>query len=403
MRLAARGLRKLGRMSRSEWPLLAAVFLEMTGFGMAFPDIQLRAEVFGAPGQIIGAVLASYFVVQLLVSPAWGRLSDRVGRKPVLLVCTALSAGSMVIYALAHTVETILLSRVVAGLAAANVVAAQAYIADVNRGVQLERSMGRMSAAMLAGLVAGPAIGGFLATVGGNQLMGFAAAGCSLASLVWILFGVRSVPVVASATSEAPRLRRRSWALLQDTPGLMRFVAIAVAGWFVLACLEGTYGRLIKHNLGMGQFEFGLIFSYESLLGAAVGWTLGWLATRLGSSWMLKGGYLLQAIGLLAMPFAPGFGVLLLASTFYAFGIGVTNPTINSVCSKMTSNERQGELFGVLQAARSVGFVAGPILGGALFDVLPGLPYYVAAGVAGVAALMVVVPQDGTVPESAPG
>ena len=110
--------------------LYFAIFLDLTGFGMAFPDIQLRAEKFGAPGWLIGLALASYFITQFVVSPHWGRLSDRIGRKPVLLVCTALSAGSMVVYAFAGSIALIFLSRVLAGLAAANVVVAQAYIAD---------------------------------------------------------------------------------------------------------------------------------------------------------------------------------------------------------------------------------------------------------------------------------
>ncbi|HZH99381.1 MAG TPA: MFS transporter, partial [Fimbriimonadaceae bacterium] len=98
-------------MRKHEWPLLLAVFLDLVGFGMAFPDIQLRAEAFGAPGRIIGLLLASYFVTQIIASPMWGRLSDRVGRKPVLLVCTALSMLSMVAYAFSDNLWGILLSR----------------------------------------------------------------------------------------------------------------------------------------------------------------------------------------------------------------------------------------------------------------------------------------------------
>src|SRR5688572_16075672 len=153
---------------RAELPLLLAVFLDLVGFGMAFPDIQLRAEKFGAPGVLIGLLLSSYFIVQILASPRWGRLSDHVGRKPVLLTCTALSVLSMLAYAFASSLWLILLSRIFAGLAAANVVVAQAYIADTSTEADRAAKMGRIGAAITAGLIAGPALGGYLAHVGGN-------------------------------------------------------------------------------------------------------------------------------------------------------------------------------------------------------------------------------------------
>src|SRR5713226_9310658 len=113
-----------------ELPLLFAIFLDLVGFGMTFPDVQLRAQKYGAPGWMIGAILASYYVVQMIASPRWGRLSDRTGRKPILLTCGLLSAVSMVIYALGNNLTVMLLSRLAAGFGAANVVIAQAYITD---------------------------------------------------------------------------------------------------------------------------------------------------------------------------------------------------------------------------------------------------------------------------------
>src|ERR1051326_7538926 len=110
-----------------ELPLLFAIFLDLVGFGMTFPDVQLRARQYGAPGWMIGAILASYYLVQMTASPFWGRLSDRIGRKPVLLLCGMLSAISMVIYALGNNLWAMLFSRLAAGLGAANGGIAQAY------------------------------------------------------------------------------------------------------------------------------------------------------------------------------------------------------------------------------------------------------------------------------------
>ncbi|MBI5705978.1 MAG: MFS transporter [Armatimonadetes bacterium] len=390
-------------MPKRELPLLLAIFLDLVGFGMAFPDIQLRAQAFGAPGWLIGALLSSYFVTQFVVSPQWGRFSDRIGRKPVLLACTALSALSMVVYAYADNVWIILFSRLLSGLAAANVVVGQAYLADITPESERRATMGRVNSAILLGLVSGPAIGGELAARGGNYLMGLAAAAASTASLLWIVVGVRSMPV---AEMRSPGSRRAfGFGLLAEQGKIRRLFFVYSAGWLSLACLEGTFGRLIQAFFGFGQREFGYIFGYESLLGAATGVFLAWITRRVGAGATVRLGYVMQSVGLGLNPLAPfiasnlipigvsydlrGFIALMLASTIYAFGTGIANPTVMSTASVLAPSERQGELFGLLQAARSAGFFVGPILGGVLFDVRPWLPYALAAASSMAAAVLV--------------
>jgi MFS family permease len=373
--------------AQHELPLLFAIFLDLAGFGMAFPDLQLRAEKFAIevgvakPGLLIGLLLSSYFAVQLVASPKWGILSDRIGRKPVLLVCTALSCSSMLMYAFSGSIWGILASRILAGLAAANVVVAQAYIADTSTDEDRTPRQGRVSAAILAGLVAGPAIGGELAHRGGNYLLGLVAAGASFSSLIWIYLAIpRGLkPAGERRPGRPPVIDLR---LLKEFPALRRIFFYGATGWFVLACLEGTFGRLIEHNLGFGQQQFGWIFSYESLLGAGVGIVLAWITRRMREQNILRLGYLLEAVGLGLTPLAPGLAALFAASTLYALGLGFVNPTINGISSHLAPESRQGEMFGLLQGSRSLGFLVGPLLGGVLFDIMPALPYLVAAAVA---------------------
>ncbi|MBV6458432.1 MAG: Tetracycline resistance protein, class C [Fimbriimonadaceae bacterium] len=370
---------------RTELPLLFAIFLDLVGFGMIIPDIQTRAERLGAAGPVIGLLLASYFVVQILVSPKWGILSDRIGRKPVLVGCGLLSALSMVAYGLATTLWWILAARILAGLAAANVAVAQAYIADKTTLDERTAAMGRVGAAITTGLILGPALGGQLAKFGGNQAVGFVAAGFSLLGAVWIAMAVPHVaPTAERKPGKGPVIDFR---LLKDVREVRPLIILAIAAFFALACLEGTFGRLIKQNLGLGEDAFGWIFSYESVLGVVVqAALLPWIVRQLQPTATLRTGFVLQGVGLALTPFAPNLAALFGCSTLYAVGVGLANPTINSLGSALTPENRQGELFGLLQAARSGGFIIGPILGGAMFDWMPAAPYLLAGAVSVVVA-----------------
>lgn len=380
-------------IDKREWPLFFAIFLDLVGFGMAFIDLQFRAEVYGASSEGIGLILASYSAVQLVVSPIWGRISDRVGRKPILLICTFLSAMSMLVYAFFPTIIGIIVSRVLAGFAAANVVVGQAYLVDVTNEEQRKGAMGRVNAAILLGLILGPTVGGEIVTRWGSQMLGLVAAAASLLSSLWIWVGI---PHLEPREIVEPGKKNLifNFSILRQVPGLLNLFAVTFAGWFVLACLEGTFGRLIQHNLGYGQREFGWVFSYESLLGAGISASLGWFAARASQLNLLRVGYMFQGIGVAMFPLAPNLWVIFIASSIYAFGLGICTPTANAVLSSATPEERQGELFGVIQAARSFGFLFGPFLGGYLFGIRPSSPYFLAAGVAFLAMLIVRVPRQ---------
>lgn len=376
-----------------------AVFLDLLGFGMIIADIQLRAQALMPPqwptGVVVGLLLASTFVTQTVVSPKWGALSDRSGRKRVIVACTVLSGLAMVVYGVASSLPVLFMSRFLSGLGAANVAVAQALISDTHEGDDRTAALGRIGAAISAGLVVGPPVGGIISHWGGSQLIGYLAGAASLLGAGWLAMALPNLP---------PREERHpgrrpviDLSLLTDIPRLRPLVLIATVAWFSLATLEGTFARLINHLFGYGQLEFGFVFGYESLLGIIVsGYLLGHVVKRVREARLLRSAYVLQGVGLALNPLSalfasavPPLGILFLASTLYAFGSSVANPTVNSLCSKLAPDERQGELFGLLQGTRSVGFVVGPVLGGALFDVHPAAPYYLAGAVCVVAAFLV--------------
>lgn len=366
--------------------ILVLAFADLMGFGMLIPSVQLRAEALGARGWLIGALLSSMFVVQAVASPLWGGLSDRLGRKPVVLACTALSALSMLVYAESGSVWTILASRLLAGLGAANVSTAQAALADLSAPERRTVLMGQVGAAVSSGLIFGPALGGFLAARGGTPLVGGVAAACSAVGLVTFALFFPGVP----PHPEVHEARENALPMLLRNRVLMSLFAVATVGWFALACLEGTFGRLVERTLGQGTILFGAVFAYESLLAVGVqGFVVGPAVARFGERRLLLAAFILQGLGLAATPFARSVPVLLTASTAYAVGNALVNPCVNGLCSRITPVRRQGALFGLLQSARSLGFMVGPSLGGALFDLRPAAPFVVAGAVSAVAAAIV--------------
>jgi len=384
---------------RTEAPILAAVFLDLLGFGMIIADIQLRAQSLvprGWPtGLIVGGLLASTFVTQFIVSPRWGSASDRRGRKPIVVGCTLISATAMLVYGASSSLWVLLISRVLSGFGAANVAVAQAYISDLYEPADRTSALGRIGAAISTGLVIGPPVGGFLAVSGGNAAIGTVAGGASTVGAVWMLLELPNAPPKeARHPGRAPVIDLR---LLRESPQLRPLVLVACVAWLSLATLEGTFARLISQLFSYDQRQFGVLFGYESVLGILVqGVLLAWIVRRFRATRLLRAAYITQGVGLVLNPFAgffmptvAPFFLLMVASTLYAIGSSISNPTVNSLCSRLTPSSRQGELFGLLQGARSIGFVAGPLIGGCLFDWRAPAPYVLAGGACVAAALLV--------------
>lgn len=363
---------------------------------MLIPDIQLRAESmlfgFAFKGPIIGSLLQSTFIVQLFASPRWGRLADSYGRKRVFVACQWISSIAMLMYGLAGSVGLLFVSRILAGFGGANVSVAQA-MASVSAGEDRKRVLGWVSATLSAGMIFGPAVGGFAVEQFGHHIIGYVGAAISASGGLVVLFFVPN----DKGTGEAHETTNPifDFSIFRSYPSLLPFFWIAVTASFALATLEGTFGRLIHAMLGYGQKEFGIIFSYEAVLGIFVSVAaLGWLSRRLCDTSLLRLGYVLQGVGLGLNPLAgalshiaSGMVWLFAASTLYAFGSGIVGPTLSTLASNTVPEHIQGELFGTMQSARTVGFIIGPILGGFLFDYWHALPYVFATLVCFVVAV----------------
>jgi DHA1 family tetracycline resistance protein-like MFS transporter len=381
--------------------LFVIVFVDLLGFGMVVRVMALYAERLGAPDGQIGWLMAGYSAMQFVFTPIWGRLSDRYGRRPLLLLSITMTAVGFLAYAVAPDFRWLLASRLFAGAATANIAIAQAYIADVTPPEGRARGMGIIGAAFGLGFILGPALGGFLSAIS-LAAPGYAAAALAVANGVAAFF---VLPEPAQHTVVGRRARLP--ALLDELgrPGIRRLIAIYLFAILAFSGMEATFALLAAHRYGLDQRHVSWVFAFIGVIVTVVqGGLIGRLVRRFGERALLVAGLLLQGLGLLALPYAdvigsallavvpgagarllgmgPGLAGLLTASVPLAFGSGLVNPALTSLLSRSARAEDQGGTLGIGQAAAALGRVAGPISATNAYDhVWTGAPYVGGAAV----------------------
>jgi len=351
--------------------LFLIVLIDLIGFGLVIPLLPFYGERFAATPQEITVLMATYSAMQTLTAPVWGRLSDRIGRRPVLLVSLAAAALAYLWLGFASTLWMLFAARALAGACAGNIAAAQAYIADITPPEQRARGMGMIGAAFGLGFIVGPALGGVVA---GNEVAtadlrtpGLIACGLSLIALLGVLFVLRE-----SLPAGLPlRLRRGRIAALRDAlarPALARLLLVFFLAILAFGGMEATFALWAIAQFGWGPAQIGYVFTYIGILSAIMqGGLIGRLTARFGEERLLLAGLVTIALGLLAIPAAHDLPLLLLAVSLLALGMGAMQPSLNSLISRRAGAEEQGEVMGVAQSVASLSRVLGPLLAGALF------------------------------------
>jgi DHA1 family tetracycline resistance protein-like MFS transporter len=363
-------------------PALLAIFLtifvDLVGFGVVVPLLPFYGEHFHAAPDVVTLLMAIYSFAQFLFAPFWGRLSDRHGRKPVLLASLAGIALSYVWLGFADALWQLFAARALAGAMAGNIAAAQAYIADVTPSEKRAQGMGLIGAAFGLGFIFGPAIGGLL---GGADpahphflTPALTSAGLSLAALLLAAVALEESldPAARAALAgrrRPPRLAALGAAARQRELGLS--VLLLFLTTFVFAGMESTFAMWSERVFGWGGTQNGYVFAYTGVVAALVqGGLIRRLAARFGERRLILQGAAALGLGLLLIPFAGSLAVLLLAMALLAYGAGVSNPSLSSLVSLAAQAESRGATLGVSQSAASLARILGPALAGASFWLL---------------------------------
>lgn len=361
-------------MKRS--PLLVifiTVFIDLVGFGIVIPVLPYYAEgsKFGATPTQVGLLFASYSVMQLVFSPVLGRLSDKYGRRPILLMSLLGTAIGFLVLGFATTLWMLFVGRIVDGISGGNISTAQAYIADVTTKENRAKGMGLIGAAFGLGFVFGPAIGGILSRWGVNVPFLFAG-GLAFANAILLYFTLPET-VTPDHPARVSAASGRGWRQLLVAlrePRLAYVLAIYFLGIVAFSIMTATFSLFMMFRLGYDAFHNGWVFAFVGIISAAIqGGMIGKLVKRFGEPLLIIVGALLFSASLFAIPFvtlASGLGVLLGLGAATAIAQALSAPSLSSLASKTASAGEQGGVLGVMQSVASLARAVGPSLAAVL-------------------------------------
>ncbi len=411
------------------------VFIDLIGFGIVVPLVPLFSRHYGANGFVIGVIFASFSAMQFVFSPIWGRLSDRHGRRPILLISTAGAALSYGLFAVGSGFENhtaalwaLLISRMAAGICGGNITVAQAYIADITPPENRSKRMALIGVAFGLGFIFGPAISGL--SLAGFSLGGFwgiplivfhgfgptgpgwcAAALCAANFILAFCILAESLKPDSSQATKRPRFAQWGHTLGQPKIGLL--ILIFFLATFAFSCFETTLALLVNDNFNLGltvdETKPGAtvtsLFVFCGIIGVFIqGGAIGRLVKMFGEPKLISLSLFLTGISLFLLPFIKGDGQLkwlavlhgtdwqwikmLLTLALLAVGTGLTRPPLFGLLSNLAPANEQGATIGVAQSAGALARILGPLFAAILYLRVAPLPYVICGGLSILAALL---------------
>jgi len=397
--------------------IFITVFLYLVGFGVMIPVMPIISREYGASPLQVGLLMSSYSLMQFIFAPFWGRLSDRYGRRPILLFCLTAEVVSYMILGLASSLTGLFVARLLAGFFGASLSTASASISDITAKNERSKGMALIGAAFGLGFVVGPALGGLFAMMGeslfphkghlfGMQFAAFGVSAICICAVIFAWFKLKETVHLSRINQE-----NTSKQVLGRFATLWRFLGTPVTGplignfflnSFAMSIMEATLILLTSDKFGWGIKEVSFGFAYIGLLSALnQGFLVRTLLPIYGEKLILHLGLVFQILSYLLIFAADSVAVLAIAMTFLSFGNGFVNPSLLGSISLSANPNEQGEALGTAQGTASLGRILGPALGGYLYANLSlGSPFLVSAGLIGI-ALLVTIKMRKVLPNSA--
>lgn len=373
----------LGEERRALIVLLTVIFLMIAGFGLVIPLLPFFAQAFDAEPWQVTLLFSAFSVGTFLGETVWGRLSDRIGRRPVLIVTIAMVGVTYAALAFAPNILAAFAIRFANGFFAGNISTLQGALADITPADRRASRMGLMGSAFSAGFMTGPAIGGFLAQPSrgalGFQLPLLVAAGFALASTLAVILLVREHRPQGATTARRVKSAPLREVFAHPIIGRMVLISVIVVAGF--AGIEAIYGLWTELEFGWGPREIGLAFMVIGGLGAVCqGWLSGRLARKWGEPRVLAGGLVFMGLGLVTQWLSPTWEVAMIGFALVCLGQSICFPNISALISQAAPPDRQGEMLGLNMSGMALARIGGPILAGQMFSALsPGSPFALSA------------------------
>lgn len=378
------------------WIIFLIVFVNLLGFGIILPLLPYYVESFGAGAITIGLLTAAYSLFQIISAPILGELSDRFGRRPVLVISIFGTAVSFGLLGVAKSIPVLFVSRIIDGITGGNISTAQAYIADITTKENRTQGMGIMMAAFSLGFILGPAVGGLL-SVYGYAVPAFVAGAVALIAAVLAYFFLPESRLKSQRDDKLEKKRNRIFRVKDffdalRHPEVGTLLSIFFMNMFSFSLMQGTFALYTEHSLNLSARTNGLIFAYLGLVGVVVQlFLLKRIVRLLPDHKLIIATIILMAAALGLIAVSTNVAMLFVAVTMLALASGISRPVIAGHISKLTPEGEQGNIAGMNQSVGAVARLFGPLLG-TFFYAQIGIksPYFLATGFLVITALYAV-------------
>jgi multidrug resistance protein len=344
--------------------IFLTILIDMIGFGIVIPVLPLYAEQYGATALQNGLLVAAFSFAQFFFAPLWGKLSDRVGRKPVLFVSILATALGFLLMGLANSLWLLFVARLVAGAAGGNIGTAQAYVADISTKEERAKAMGLLGAAFGLGFVFGPAIGGIASNYFGLHAPFLLAAAMALGNAILVL---AILPESLPKERRGHQTRASIFEVFHHSNG--RVYGIVTATYFCLitgfSMMTTIFALFLFHRFDLDALHTGGMLAMVGLIGALIqGGLIGRLVKQFGEARLATAGAVILTLSLFALPLAGGMTMLIIYCAGVAIGNSLLMPTLTGIASRSVDQDWQGRALGLLQSAGSLARWIGPAAAG---------------------------------------